>query len=106
MDLKKVNNITAVSISELGHENFRKIFEDLIELGVTEVYDENKKLAVLISPARFDEMNEIVENYELLLTALNRMTISSKATNTMDEVMNEFGITLKDLEKIDVDLDL
>ena len=99
-------NVHTVRASELSQGNIRKIFDDLYKVGVVKVIDDGNSVAVLISPVKFEEIMESLDNYELLLTAFNRMNTSTTKTMTMNEIMNGFGITQSDLDSIEVDLDL
>lgn len=106
MDVSNSRNILVVSINELNQESTGMIFEELNNVGVIEFRKDTERLAMLVSPAKFDEMIESLENYELLISALNRVTKVPRRTIHIDDIMRELGITQADLDNVDIDLDL
>ncbi len=53
---------------------------------------------MLISPAEYTDLIEQLEDMELMKITLDRMKDFNNETHTLEETMNEFEITEKDLE--------
>lgn len=95
-----------ISITAFNQGKANKVFEEVKKEGIKAVLKNNKRIGMLVSPKKYDEMTKMLEDYELLLTAMQRMNTSSGKTYSMKEVMTEFGITQEDLDNVEVDLDI
>ena len=93
-----------VPISRFNKGEANRIFDEVNKTGYKVVVKNNNPTCILVSPEDFSEMLEYAENYALLLEANKRMEKSKKGM-PMKDVMKELGITKKDLEQIEVDLD-
>lgn len=95
-----------VSISSFNQGKAKQIFEDAIAVGTKVVLKNNKRIAMIVSPSRYDEMVEKLEDCELLFKAMTRTETNEKIAVSMSDVMKRFGITQEDLDDTDVDIDI
>lgn len=95
-----LNAIVPISRFNKGEAN--KIFDDVNKNGYKIVVKNNKPTCVLITPERYREMEEIIENYNLLIEAEKRME-NAKDDDfiSSDEVLLNLGITKEELNNID-----
>ena len=87
-----------VPISQFNKGQAGKIFNDVTENGAKIVIKNNEPECVLISPAEYTDLIEQLEDMELMKITLDRMKDFNNETHTLEETMNEFEITEKDLE--------
>ncbi len=60
-----------------------------------------------MSIEEYSDLQRLREEYELLKLAAQRVAESNEAAySTFDDVMKEFGIDEKDLEKLEEDVDI
>ncbi|WP_312653877.1 type II toxin-antitoxin system Phd/YefM family antitoxin [Proteiniclasticum sp.] len=95
-----------VSISSFNQGKANKIFEEVNTEGIKVVLKNNKRIGVIVSPSKYDEMTELLEDCKLVLLAMNRMKSNHKKPVPMSDVMKRFGITQEDLDDTDVDIDI
>ncbi|ETA78931.1 prevent-host-death protein [Youngiibacter fragilis] len=93
--------IEPVSISLFNQGKANKIFDDVKTEGIKAVLKNNKRIAMIVSPSKYDEMTEIIEDCRLLLVAMNRMKANDKEAIPMSDVMKRLGITQEDLDNTD-----
>lgn len=98
--------IEPVSISLFNKGKANKIFEEVKNDGVKVVLKNNKRVGMILSPSRYDEMTEMVEECRLLLMAMNRIKSDESSVVEMSDVMRRFGISQEDLDETEVDLDV
>ena len=98
--------IEPVSISLFNKGKANKIFEEVKNDGVKVVLKNNKRVGMILSPSRYDEMTEMVEECRLLLMAMNRIKSDESSVVEMNDVMRRFGISQEDLDETEVDLDV
>lgn len=101
-----IKNIKIINLSQLLAKDSLNIIEDINVDGIQLLLNDNRRAALLISPATFDEIVEIIDEYKLLLEAVSRIKYMDNSLISMDEVMSELNITREDLDDIDVDLDI
>lgn len=95
-----LNAIVPISRFNKGEAN--KIFDEVNKNGYKIVVKNNKPTCVLITPERYREVEEIIENYNLLIEAEKRME-NAKDDDfiSSDEVLLNLGITKEELNNID-----
>lgn len=98
--------IEPVSISLFNKGKANKIFEEVKNDGVKVVLKNNKRVGMILSPSRYDEMTEMVEECKLLLMAMNRIKSDESSIVEMSDVMRRFGISQEDLDETEVDLEV
>jgi PHD/YefM family antitoxin component YafN of YafNO toxin-antitoxin module len=95
-----LNAIVPISRFNKGEAN--KIFDEVNKSGYKIVVKNNKPTCVLITPERYKEMEEIIENYNLLIEAERRMkNVKDDDFISSDEVLLDLGITKEELKNID-----
>ncbi len=95
-----------VPITRFNRGEANKIFDEVAENGFKIVVKNNKPACVLLSPERYDELMELLEDAVLSREAAARMSAADDGENmTQAELMKELGITDEDLEDIEVDIE-
>ena len=89
---------TLVPVTQFNKGQTTKIFARLNTNPYLVVLKNNKPTAFILSPSEFDRLSEIEENYYLLQEAVARLSKNEK-TYTQDEVMQELGLTQKDIDE-------
>ena len=99
-----LNSIVPISRFNKGEAN--KIFDEVSKSGYKIVVKNNKPTCVLITPETYQEMVEIIENYNLCVEVDTRMknAIDSDFISSND-VLLDLGITRDELNKIEVDIE-
>jgi len=94
-----------VPISRFNKGEANKIFDEVDSAGCKIVFKNNKPTCVLLSPERYTEIIETLEDYVLFAEAERRLN-STESSNTVshDTLMAEFGITEADLDAIEVEI--
>ncbi|MBN2259774.1 MAG: type II toxin-antitoxin system Phd/YefM family antitoxin [Clostridiales bacterium] len=94
-----------VSISRFNKGEAKKVFEEVNESGQKIVLKNNKPISVLMSPSRYDEIMEALEDYVLYFEAEKRLIPEKNQYLPTNEVLNELGIDESDLDDIEVEIE-
>ncbi len=86
-----------VPITRFNRGEASKIFDEVSAVGTKVVLKNNTPAGYILSPAEFDRLTEIAENYELLMEAQERLASGTGKTLTESDMMNELGITEEEL---------
>ena len=100
MDLNTIKNLDKdiVTISAFNKGQAGRIFDEVERDGHRVVFKNNKRKAIILSPVLYDALIEML-SYQLLKEEADiRMSADNSKTNTFAEMMNDSGITEKDLE--------
>lgn len=97
---------TIVPISRFNKGEANKIFDEVKKSGSKVVVKNNVPTCILITPEKYEEMINIIEDYKLLLETENRMkNLTESELIPRDELMEGLNISEKDLEDIEVDFE-
>ena len=88
-----------VPISQFNKGQASKIFDRLRSEKELIVLKNNQPSAIILSPEEYTRLTEIEEDYFLLLEANKRLENGSKPTVPLSSVLDELGITEKELEE-------
>lgn len=89
-----------VPISQFNKGQASKIFDRLRSEKELIVLKNNQPSAIILSPEEYTRLTEIEEDYFLLLEANKRLEENgSKQTVPLSSVLDELGITEKELEE-------
>lgn len=95
-----------VSITRFNKGEAAKIFDEVENTGTKIVVKNNRPACVLISPAQYESLMEMLSDYMLLTEAQKRVASNDSAENVShEEMMRQLGITEDDLADIDVDIE-
>jgi PHD/YefM family antitoxin component YafN of YafNO toxin-antitoxin module len=94
-----------VSISRFNKGEAKKVFEEVNEVGQKIVLKNNKPISVLMSPSRYEEIMETLEDYVLYFEAEKRLASTKNQYISTNEVLNELGIDESDLDDIEVEIE-
>ena len=95
-----------VPISRFNKGEAGKIFEEVTKSGVKIVVKNNTPTCVLINPDKYKELMEVVENYQLLVEAEQRMKSATPSDFVRQEdLMKKLQIKDDELDDEDVELD-
>lgn len=86
-----------VPITQFNRGQAARIFDRLHSESQLVVLKNNQPAAVILSPAEYQRLSEIEEDYLLLQEAMERLSAGSAAT-PMEDVMKELGITDEELD--------
>lgn len=108
MNTISANNMldSIVPISRFNKGEASKIFDEVDKTGVKIVVKNNIPTGVIISPEKYKELMEEIEDYHLYVEAEKRIknTKNNKYTS-QEDLMVELGITQEDLESIEVEIE-
>lgn len=99
-----LNAIVPISRFNKGEAN--KIFDEVNLSGFKIVVKNNKPTCVLITPEKYEEMVETIENYYLFIEAEKRIK-SAENTDYIshEEIMQNLNITKDELSDIEVEIE-
>ena len=86
-----------VPITEFNRDQASKIFDRLHSESRLIVIKNNQPAAIILSPSEFQRLNEIEEDYTLLLEATRRLKEDSSSMYSREDVMSELDISEADL---------
>lgn len=99
-----INSIVPISRFNKGEAN--KIFSEVSKTGYKVVVKNNKPTCILITPERYEEMMEIIEDYALLFEAESRVKSSQKGDYiSQDTLLKNLGIDEEDFGDIEVEIE-
>lgn len=97
---------TMVPISRFNRGEAGKIFDEVNASGVKVVVKNNKPACVLITPEKYEEMIETIENYHLFIEAEKRMKSASKIDFiSHEQMMKELNIKEDELKDVEVEIE-
>lgn len=97
---------TMISISRFNKGEANKIFDEVEITGTKVVVKNNKPVCVLVSPAQYESLMEMLSDFILKEEAEARMKHYDDSENqTQEQMMQEFGITQSELDEIDVEIE-
>ena len=86
-----------VPITQFNRGQASRIFDRLHTENRLIVIKNNQPAAIILSPSEFQRLNEIEEDYTLLLEATRRLKEDSSSTSSREEVMSELNISESEL---------
>jgi len=102
-----LNNM--ISVTDLNKGKSAKIIDDVKRTGYKVILKNNRAEAVIITPGQFEEMINLKEEMQDMIIgmeALSRLAnFNPQKTISHKEMLAEFGITTKELDDIDVEID-
>jgi PHD/YefM family antitoxin component YafN of YafNO toxin-antitoxin module len=100
-----LNCLVPITLFNRGQAS--KIFDRVKSEGQLVVLKNNSPEAVILSPEEYTRMAEIVEDYQLLVLAQERLANNNEANAvSLETVMEHLGITQADLDAVgDVEIE-
>ena len=99
-----LNAIVPISRFNKGEAN--KIFDEVNSSGFKIVVKNNKPTCVLITPERYGEMMETIENYHLLIEAEKRLEAAAASDFiSHDQIMVNLNIKKDELKDVEVEIE-
>ena len=86
-----------VPITQFNRGQASNIFDRLHSESRLIVIKNNQPAAIILSPSEFQRLNEIEEDYTLLLEATRRLKEDSSSTYSREDVMSELNISESEL---------
>ena len=94
-----------VPVSRFNKGEAAKIFDEVSRTGIKIAVKNNQPACVLLSPKKFENMLEEIEDLELMLEAERRLD-AGDPTRSQEEVMQRLGITQAEIDAAeDVDIE-
>ena len=95
-----------IPITRFNKGEASKIFEEVELTGTKIVVKNNNPACVLISPAQYESLMEMLSDYMLYTEAENRMANNNSNENiSHEDLMKELDITQDDLDAVDVEIE-
>lgn len=91
-----------VSISQFNKGQAKKIFDEVKQTGMKIVFKNNEPECVLLSPDKYIELMEEIENALDYAMAIERIESDSKIYS-LDDIKDELDVTEKDLDEVEDD---
>ena len=103
-DIMEANTLlkNTVSISQFNKGQAKKIFDEVKQTGMKIVFKNNEPECVLLSPDKYIELMEEIENALDYAMAIERIESDSKIYS-LDDIKDEFDVTEKDLDEVEDD---
>jgi len=90
-----------VPISRFNKGEANKIFDEVRSSGFKIVIKNNAPTCVLLTPERYKEMAEIINDYYLLALVEERERNSTGVTYSFEEILAEDGLTIADIDAME-----
>ena len=90
-----------IPISRFNKGEANKIFDEVRLSGYKVVVKNNVPTCVLLTPERYQEMVELIDDQYLLALAEERLKNDNGVTYSFDEVLAENGLTRADIDAMD-----
>lgn len=95
-----------IPITRFNKGEAAKIFDEVELSGTKIVVKNNKPACILVSPAQYETIMEMLSDYMLYIEAENRMAANNQSENiSHEDLMKELGITQADLDSVDVEIE-
>lgn len=95
-----------IPITRFNKGEATKIFDEVEASGTKIVVKNNKPACVLLSPAQYETLMEMLSDYILYTEAEIRMDNNNPSENiSHEDLMKELGITQDDLDSVDVEIE-
>jgi len=95
-----------VSISRFNKGEANKIFDEVNDLGCKVVLKNNAPTCVLVSPERYCKLIDDYADLRLHIMTLQRMFEGDETTISSEDVYNDLGISISDLENIPMEYEV
>jgi len=90
-----------VPITRFNRGEASKIFDEVKESGCKVVVKNNIPACVMLTPEKFQEMVDMIEDQALLAIAEARLKYSSENTISFEDILAKDGLTLADLDAME-----
>ena len=95
-----------VPITRFNKGEASKIFDEVESRGMKIVVKNNKPACVLLSPAQYENLMEMLSDAILLAEAEKRMAANDDSENiSHEDLLAELGITEEELADVDVEIE-
>ena len=92
---------TLVPISRFNKGEANKIFDEVRLSGGKIVVKNNVPACVLLTPEKYQEMIDMIDDHYLLTLSEERLNNDSGANHSFEEILKKDGLTLADIEAIE-----
>jgi PHD/YefM family antitoxin component YafN of YafNO toxin-antitoxin module len=89
-----------VPITRFNRGEAGKIFDEVQATGCKIVLNNNKPACVLLTPEKYQEMVDMIEDQYLIALATERMKSDTGAAYPFEEILKRDGMTREELDKI------
>ena len=90
-----------VPISRFNKGEANKIFDEVRLSGFKVVVKNNSPTCVLLTPEKYQEMIDIIDDQYLLSLAEERLKNDNGVTRSFEEILSKDGLTLADIEAME-----
>ena len=89
-----------IPIARFNKGEANKIFDEVKESGCKIVVKNNAPACVLLTPEKYQEMLEMLEDQYLIALAQERMKRDSGVYTSFEDELKKSGVTMKELDEI------
>jgi len=90
-----------IPITRFNRGEASKIFDEVKESGCKVVVKNNIPTCVMLTPERFKEMIDMIEDQALIAVAEARLQYSTGKVYSLEELLAEDGLTLADIDAME-----
>jgi len=94
---------TLVPISRFNKGEASKIFDEIKDTGYKIVVKNNTPACVMLTPERYQEMIEMIEDLYLIELVEERLKADPQETHSFEEMLAEDGVSIDDLENVSME---
>ena len=94
-----MNSLIPITLFNRGQAS--RIFDRLQSESQLVVLKNNQPAAVILSPEEFYRLNEIEEDYVLLLEAVRRLVNNDAPATSMEAMLEELGISQDEINNVE-----
>jgi len=87
-----------VPITRFNRGEANKVFDEVRKTGCKVVIKNNVPTCVLLTPERYKEMVEIIEDQYLMAVAENREKYDKGAVHSFEDLLEKDGLTFKNID--------
>lgn len=94
-----------IPISRFNRGEASQIFAEVQQDGVKMAVKNNSPACILISPEKYYELMELLEDYSLLLESEQRLSANVGKSISHEEILARYGISDEELDQINVEIE-
>ena len=92
---------SVIPITRFNRGEANKIFDEVRESGCKIVVKNNTPTCVLLTPEKFKEMVDMIEDQYLLTVAQERLKYDTGETYSFEELLAKDGLTIADIDAME-----
>lgn len=94
-----------IPISRFNKGEAARIFKEVEQDGIKMAVKNNSPACILISPGKYYELMELLEDYSLLLEAEQRLAENTGESISQENILKRYGVSDDELDQLDVEIE-